>query len=225
MKSDSLLADHALASLHFLQSNELMFVYREDDVVHSKLVSIQDTRIAFDQHGGEDSGWLYEGVLRAGRNVRGDWVVYVAQPQIVEIVTDHNEKLFIPLPMSLFLGWDHRYYLWSLQGRKFEPSLPVFKAPYPNVYDNGRICWGSHRPAKVTPRISNPPGRYFLARSLTIISPAIKRKVMQRTPWTCCANCRCQKRKPFPQTSWCGRRVRWMLALKIYSSTEVNKVC
>jgi len=151
MKSDSWLADHVLASLHFLQSNELMFVYRKDDVVHSKLISIQDARIAFDQHGGEDSGWLYEGVLRAGRNVRGDWVVYVAQPQIVEIVTDHNEKLIIPLPMSLFLGWDHRYYLWSLQGRKFEPSLPVFKAPYPNVYDNGRICWGSHRPAKVTP--------------------------------------------------------------------------
>src|SRR6185436_7038654 len=104
MKSDSLLADHILASLHFLQSNELMFVYREDDVVHSKLVSIQDARIAFDQHGGEDSGWLPEGVLRTGRNVRGDWVVYVAQPQMMEIVTDQNEKLIIPVPMSLFLG-------------------------------------------------------------------------------------------------------------------------
>ena len=151
MKTNSLLADDMVASLHFLKSNELMFIYRKDDAVHSKLVSLKDARIAFDQHGGEDSGWLPEGVVRAGRNVRGDWVVYAAPPQVVEIRTDQEEQLHIPIPMSLFLGWDHRYYLWSLKGKEFSPGLEVFKAPYPNVYENGRICWGSHRPPKVTP--------------------------------------------------------------------------
>ena len=151
MKTNSLLAEDTAASLHFLKSNELMFVYRKDDAVHSKLVSLKDARIAFDQHGGEDTGWLPEGVIRAGRNIRGDWVVYVAPPQAVEIRTDQDEHLDIPIPMSLFLGWEHRYYLWSLKGKRFAPSLEVFKAPYPNVYENGRICWGSHKPPKVTP--------------------------------------------------------------------------
>ena len=151
MKTNSLLADDTLASLHFLKSNELMFIYTKDDAVHSKLVSLKDARIAFDQHGSEDSGWLPEGVVRAGRNVRGDWIVYIAPPQVVEIRTDQEEQLHIPLPMSLFLGWDHRYYLWCLKGKEFSPGLEVFKAPYPKVYENGRVCWGSHRPPKVTP--------------------------------------------------------------------------
>ena len=148
---NSLLADDAIASLHFLRSNELMFVYRQDATVHSKLVSIRDAKIAFEEHAGEDSGWLPSGVLRTGRNVRGDWVVYVAPPQTIEIIADHEEKLIIPIPMSLFLGWDHRYYIWSLVGKHFHPDQEVFKAPFPNVYENGRICWGNHKAPKVTP--------------------------------------------------------------------------
>ena len=150
MKNNSLPSDDLLASLHFLKSSEILFTYRKDDVFHSKLVSLRDAKIAFDQHGGEDSGWLPQGVIRTGRNIRGDWVVYIAPPQSIEIMTNQGEKLTIPIPISLFLGWDHRYYLWSLQGKAFNPSLTVFKAPYPNVYENGRICWGSHRPPKVT---------------------------------------------------------------------------
>ncbi len=161
MNANSLLADEASASLQFLKSNELLFVYRKDDAIHSKLVSMKDARIAFDQYGGDDSGWLPDGVVRAGRNVRGDWVVYVAPQQVTQITTDEGEKLTIPIPMSLFLGWDHRYYLWSLRGKRFGPSLEVVKAPYPNVYENGRICWGSHRPPKVTPTNIQQTWRLF----------------------------------------------------------------
>jgi hypothetical protein len=54
MKANSWLADGVSASLHFLKSNELLFVYRKEDAVHSKLVSMKDARIAFDQYGGDD---------------------------------------------------------------------------------------------------------------------------------------------------------------------------
>src|SRR5690349_13297297 len=101
MKSNSLLADDVIASLHFLKSNELMFVYRKDATVHSKLVSFKDAKIAFEEHAGEDSGWLPDGVIRTGRNVRGDWVIYLAHPPLVEIRTDQEEKLVIPIPMTL----------------------------------------------------------------------------------------------------------------------------
>jgi hypothetical protein len=48
------------------------------------------------------------------------------------------------------MGWGSRYYVWALPNKKFDPKLPVLRAPFPNVYDNGRICWGSHKVPKVT---------------------------------------------------------------------------
>jgi len=209
MKSDSLLAVDILASLHFMKSNEIMFVYRKDDVVHSKLVSIQDAKIAFDQHGSEDSGWLPEGVIRAGRNIRGDWVVYVAPPQVIEIVTDQNEKLIIPIPMSLFLGWEHRYYLWPLQGRKFDPSMQVFKAPYPNVYENGRICWGSHRPPKVTPSNIKNTWRLFFGTVFNNHIASNKTKSYAANALDLLRKLSMSKKKTFPtdELVWASRSV------------------
>lgn len=209
MKTNSLLADDTLASLHFLKSSELMFIYRKDDAIHSKLVSFKDARIAFDQHGGEDSGWLPEGVVRAGRNIRGDWVVYVAPPQIVEIGTDQEERLTIPIPMSLFLGWDHRYYLWSLKGKRFAPSLEVFKAPFPNVYENGRICWGSHRPPKVTSSNINRVWQLFFGTVFNYHIASNKTKSYPSNTLDLLRELSSSKTKSFPRDElvWAARSV------------------
>ena len=209
MRPDSLLTDDVLASLHFLVSDEIMLVYRKNDQVHSKLVSIQDAKAAFARHGGEDSGWLPEGVLRVGRNVRGDWVVYVAPPQLIQIATDQNEKLTIPIPMSLFLGWGHRYYLWSLQGRSFEPSLQVFKAPYPNVYENGRICWGSHRPTKVTPSNIENTWRLFFGTVFNDHIASNKTKSCTANALDLLRKLSASKKKTFPagELVWTSRSV------------------
>ena len=80
--------------------------------------------------------------------MRGAWAVYVTRPQMVQIVTDQDEKLNIPIPATLFLGWGSRYYLWALPSKRFSPNLPVYRAPFPNIYSNGRICWGNHRVPK-----------------------------------------------------------------------------
>ena len=48
------------------------------------------------------------------------------------------------------MGWGSRYYLWALPNKRFDRKLPVYKAPFPNIYDNGRICWGSHKVPKVS---------------------------------------------------------------------------
>jgi PRTRC genetic system protein B len=138
------------AALYFLNSDELLFQWRDGDQTNSKFVSPQDAKSAF-QGIGEDTGWLPDGVLRTGSNVRGRWVVYVAPPQIVKIRTDKNERLTIPIPITLFVGWGHRYYLWALSGKVFSNTLPLYNAPFPNVYGNGRICWGSHKVPIVTP--------------------------------------------------------------------------
>ena len=127
-----------LARLSFLASDELLFQWRAGESMHSKLVSAQDARLAF-ANIDDDSGWLPTGVVRTGRNSRGSWVAYVAPPQRIQITTDQGEDLRVPIPMSLFIGWGRRYYLYALLGKKFDPNSPVFKAPCPNVYENGGV--------------------------------------------------------------------------------------
>lgn len=151
------------ARLLFLRSDELLFQWNDEtNNLQSKLIAHQDARIAFAKME-EDTGWLPGGVLRCGRNSRGVWVVYVAPPQIMHISTDQNEVLIIPIPMTLFVGWGHRYYLFALRGKAFDVNDPVYRAPYPNVYDNGRICWGSHKVPSVTPLNVRQTWQYFFA--------------------------------------------------------------
>jgi len=151
------------ARLLFLRSDELLFQWNDEtNNLQSKLIAHQDARIAFAKME-DDTGWLPNGVVRAGRNSRGAWVVYVAPPQIMNIAIDQNESLAIPLPMSLFVGWGHRYYLFALRGKVFDVDAPVYRAPYPNVYDNGRICWGSHKVPVVTPHNIRLTWQFFFA--------------------------------------------------------------
>ena len=146
----SYLGPEAVASISFLRSEELMFTWREEDKLQSKLISHEAAILAFNTTHTEDSGWLPENVLRTGRNVRGAWAVYVTRAQMMQIITDQDENLIIPVPATLFLGWGSRYYLWALPNKKFNPGLPVFRAPFPNIYSNGRICWGNHKVPKAT---------------------------------------------------------------------------
>lgn len=144
------LGPESVASISFLKTKELMFTWQQDDKVQSKLITSEAAFLAFEEGQQQDTGWLPAGVLRTGSNARGEWVVYTARAQMIDIVTDKKEKLRVPIPATLFMGWGARYYLWVLPHKKFDKKLPVYKAPFPNVYDNGRICWGSHKPPKVS---------------------------------------------------------------------------
>ena len=151
------------ARLLFLRSDEMLFQWNDEtNNLQSKLIAHQDARIAFAKME-DDTGWLPNGVLRVGRNSRGAWVVYVAPPQVINISTDQNESLTIPIPMSLFVGWEHRYYLFALRGKTFDVDSAVYRAPYPNVYENGRICWGSHKVPVVTPGNIRRTWQFFFA--------------------------------------------------------------
>jgi len=151
------------ARLLFLRSDELLFQWNDEtNNLQSKLIAHQDARIAFAKME-DDTGWLPDGVLRVGRNSRGAWVVYVAPPKVINISTDQNESLKIPIPMSLFVGWEHRYYLFALRGKMFDVDGAVYRAPYPNVYENGRICWGSHKVPVVTPDNIRQTWQFFFA--------------------------------------------------------------
>jgi PRTRC genetic system protein B len=50
----------------------------------------------------------------------------------------------IPLPPLIWCGHKHEYRIWAL-ATPDEPArdVPLCKAPFPNCYDDGRICWGN----------------------------------------------------------------------------------
>ncbi len=150
LQQTNYLGPEAVASISFLKTRELMFTWQQDDKIQSKLITNEAAFLAFKEGHQQDTGWLPAGVLRAGSNARGEWVVYKARAQVIDMLTDKGEKLRVPIPATLFMGWDTRYYLWALSNKKFDKKLSVYKAPFPNVYDNGRICWGSHKVPKVS---------------------------------------------------------------------------
>jgi hypothetical protein len=56
----------------------------------------------------------------------------------------------IPLPGLVFAGAGLHYYLWAVKAKEFSPVLPAYHAPLPNIYPDGRICWGSNQVEAVT---------------------------------------------------------------------------
>jgi hypothetical protein len=44
------------------------------------------------------------------------------------------------------LGLGSRFYLWALKSRRFDPQTLGYHAPFPNLYTDGRICWGVNTP-------------------------------------------------------------------------------
>jgi PRTRC genetic system protein B len=49
-------------------------------------------------------------------------------------------------------GLDYKLYALATQGRPTRADEPLYKAPFPNVYDHAGICWGSaDRPQPATP--------------------------------------------------------------------------
>jgi len=44
-----------------------------------------------------------------------------------------------------------RSYLWVLACKHFDPGEDAYRAPFPNIYGDGHICWGANQPPEPTP--------------------------------------------------------------------------
>jgi hypothetical protein len=65
----------------------------------------------------------------------------------VEIVVAGDEgSITIPVPRTVLAGSGSLYYLWALANKRFDSEAEAFRAPFPNVYPDGRICWGTGNP-------------------------------------------------------------------------------
>ncbi len=145
------LAEHAQyeAALLFTRGQYILYHHRGAEVV-CKGVSTQTLRAAFVEES-VDSGWLPEGVVRWGSGPAGTFIVKFIPPgkQEIRLSTQNSAEPLIVAPMLpalVFAGVNSTYYVWALQERTCDPSAQLFHAPFPNVYPDGHICFGSNRP-------------------------------------------------------------------------------
>ena len=109
-----------------------------------------DVSAAF-SHASKDSGWLPAGILRVGNTVRGPWFVSYAARQTVKIILAERGGFTVPLPATVLFGYRGAYHLLALAGETFSPESVVYKAPFPNLHEDGAICWGNNPVPKVNP--------------------------------------------------------------------------
>jgi len=102
-----------------------------------------------------DSGWLPPGVCRWGRRSEGDWMVRYYPPAHYSLQFGDPQyagsfRLDVPLPGIVFAGFNTTYYVWAIKDSTCTPQTPLFAAPLPNVFYDGRICYGSNTPPAVS---------------------------------------------------------------------------
>lgn len=138
-------------TLYFLEA-QYLFRWMENGSLRTKFLSSLDLAAAFNQTE-QDTGWMPAGVVRAGNCAKGAWYVYSSPEQKVTVTLDPGEEpVTIPIPRLVMMGIGATYYLWAVKGVHFNPDEPAYKAPFPNVYSDGRICWGANSPGPVAPK-------------------------------------------------------------------------
>ena len=132
--------DHLDAELLFVDRNYILHYLEGNRHIYKSLTS-DILRRAFDNEP-TDTGWLPKNVIRHGSSVLGNWVVCFF-PQQRYLLQVQSEKLYVPLPSSIFVGISNSYYVWAVKKTKFNSQLLIHHAPLPNVMNDGRVCWGN----------------------------------------------------------------------------------
>ncbi len=143
----------APAALFFLEDGHYLFRYQDEAGRQSKFVTATDVAAAFSGQD-QDSGWLAPGVVRCGYGPRGPWFVYTTPPKKVTVQVLNKKEgsapqfclHTVPLPRTVLAGVGSTYALWVLKSQGFDPQVVTYHAPFPNVYPDGRICWGQNTP-------------------------------------------------------------------------------
>jgi hypothetical protein len=161
------LATHAQydAALLFTRGQYILY-YRRGAELICKGLAAEHLRAAFIEEP-VDSGWLPEGVVRCGSGPAGTFFVKFIPPgkHRLHLSTENPaEPLIIapPLPALMFAGVNSTYYVWALQSDHYDPSAPLFHAPFPNIYPDGHVCFGSNRPPEISAQTLEEAWRLFI---------------------------------------------------------------
>jgi hypothetical protein len=82
----------------------------------------------------------------------GGDVVRLPAEQVRVTVVHGIERIRLPLPGLVFFGLSNQYYIWAVKTPKLEPYQEIYRAPLPNIYITGLVCWGMVKPPRATAR-------------------------------------------------------------------------
>lgn len=127
---------------------------------HFKFVSPDQAARAFQQQA-VDTGWLPQGLVRWGSSPAGSWLVKFIPPQyhtltFTALNMEHFKELgevkkdlaqvTVPLPALIFAGTGETYFVWAIKGKLFDARAKLYHAPVPNLYGDGKVCFGQNKP-------------------------------------------------------------------------------
>lgn len=142
--------DNEQAALLFVGGQYLFRHRGQDGEVGYKFVSPASVRAAFS---GEtvDTGWLSPGIKRWGMGRRGEWsVVFVPAGRRKLLLAGlpgrpagrkSETAIELPLPALIFVAYGEDLYVWAVK-KDFDPAARAWKAPFSNVYNEGKVCLG-----------------------------------------------------------------------------------
>lgn len=117
------------------------------------------------------SGGLLPGTLATGWVGGIPFYVLVLAAQVVTIEAEMVggvRSYTFQTPPLIWAGHGQDYRLWALAMDDSWPwtDRPLYRAPFPNVYDSGAVCWGTApRPAPARPETMLPTWAAFLGGS------------------------------------------------------------
>lgn len=141
---------NASAAIVFVQE-QCLFQYVEDGIEHVKYVSPAAIHAAWSEEA-IDSGWLEPDTLRCGVSAKGAWAVRLIRPvqsrtlQFSEATMEDSvsSHLTLRLPPLVLAGIAGKYHLWAVQEETVTGGTQLYYAPFPNVYGDEHICFGSN---------------------------------------------------------------------------------
>lgn len=118
------------------------------------------------------TGLLPEGIIGNGLHQGDPFYVMLARPRRVTLLLEDGGKMLsrpIQIPPLIWAGWRTEYRIWALALKpeaSIAPHHQLYHAPFPNLYTNGGICWGSSaRRATASPATMPQMLKLFLEES------------------------------------------------------------
>ena len=107
-----------------------------------------------------DSGWVGPEIVRWGTGKYGEWCVAFIPPgrHTLELTSgtpgesEQVERVTVPLPGMAMFGAAVKYFVWAVKTETLNPQHEIYRAPLPNVMQDGSICWGLLKPPQAGPR-------------------------------------------------------------------------
>lgn len=140
--------------------------YFEEDSVVTKTVDAMDVAHALASDLSFGTGLLPENTLWWQNTRSGPVFAIYTDPKIWKVALEVDvakpaKRFIIPLPGMIFLcSPGQAPWVYAVKEKPTKETDTVFKAPLPNIYNNGRSCPGSHKyPIRVNEAIQS----FFMA--------------------------------------------------------------